>query len=147
MPDNPDLNLTPQDLVAISQAVFGEGAGADPEFQKMVTQTILNRIRSGRKKEFGANTQEVLYKGYNAVKNPNEPYKTITGGEPLDPSSKRAYGQIEGLVNAIVADKDYGNAMFYFTPEEEEGLKAKKAFNFNAVKPTGMVGKFRTYGY
>lgn len=147
MPDNPDLNLTPQDLVAISQAVFGEAAGADQDFQKMVAQTIMNRLRSGRKKEFGANAQEVLYKGYNAVKNPNEPYKVITSGEPLDHASKRAYGQIEGLVKAIVADKDYGNAMFYFTPEEEEGLKAKKAFNFDAVKPTGMVGKYRTYSY
>jgi len=143
------LNLNDNDKTAIAQAVFGEGAGSDNDFRKMVIQSILNRARSGRKKEFGATIPEILQKGYYAVSNPNKPYKLITSGAELDPQSKKAYGEIKTLLDSVVGDKDYGNSMFYFTPEEETKMRAKgkKVFNFDAVKPTGMVGNYRTYGY
>ena len=144
-----ELDLQDADKLSIAQTVFGEGAGADADFQKMVIQTILNRYLSGRTQEFGDSIQDIAYKGYEAVKNPNDPYKLITSGEPLDPSSAQSFGQIKTLLEAIIADKDYGKSMFYFKPEEEEGLRAKgqKAFNFDLVNPTGMVGDYRTYGY
>lgn len=151
------LSLSDADKLAISQAVFGEAAGEPTDVQKMVIQTVLNRLRSGRKKEFGGNVNDILKRGYYAVSNPNDPYKQAMSGVFPDVNSKAKFGRVKKLLDAVLADQDYGQGHFYFTPEEEKKLRLKNiqrqaakrppAFNFSAVKPFGQVGKYNVYGY
>jgi len=144
----PKYKFTPKDILAIKQAVYGEGAGADDATMKMMAQSIINRANSGRSKEFGGNVPEILKKGYYAVRNPNEPYKQAISGEFPDTQSKAAWGRASKLVDIAMSEPDSGKHQFYFKPEEEVKLrKNPKAFNFNAVKPMGQQGGYNLYGY
>ena len=143
-----DLKLSNADLLALAQMGFGEGASADNDEVKMMTQTALNRLRSGRTKEFGRTIPEIIQKGYYAASKQNEPYKQAISGNFPDLPSKTRFSEIQKLVQSVVGDKDYGNAMFYFTPDEETKLRRNpKNFNFKAVKPQGRVGRYNTYSY
>lgn len=113
----------------------------------MVAQSAVNRLRSGRSKEFGGSMEDVLSKGYYAVKSPNVPYKQALSGVFSDAPSKKAWDETQSIVQDVLTKQDYGQAMFYFTPKEIEKLKSKKAFNFDVVKPTGTVGGYETFGY
>lgn len=139
--------LSPQDRLAVTQGAFGEGAGASDEVVKMIIRSIINRYRAGRSAEFGSNIPEILNKGYYAVSKQNLPYKQAISGKFPDVRSKQRFGEIQQMVEEILSNKDYGETMFYFTPEKEEKLKQKGAFDFKKVKPTGTVGKYKTYGY
>lgn len=145
---NKSVNLTPEDLLALAQMVYGENAGEDIATQKMTAQTAINRLRSGRTKEFGSTIPEVLQKGYYAVSKNSPMYQQAKSGNFPDVSSRAKFGEIKKLIESMVADQDYGNAMFYFRPEEEDDLrKNPKKFNFNLVKPQGRVGVYNTYSY
>lgn len=141
------LQLSPADLVSLAQMAYAENASEPNDVVKMTVQTALNRLRSGRGKEFGASMPDVLNKGYYAVKNKSPLYQQAVSGKFPDMQSKTRYADIVKLVEAIVGDEDYGEAVFYFTPEEEEKLRKGNKFNFKAVKPSGSVGKYRTYKY
>ena len=146
MPKN-EFKLNEKDKLALAQMVYGENVGQADDVLKMTIQSAINRLRSGKTKEFGGTMGDVLKKGYYAVRNPNVPYKESVSGKFSDVSSKAKFGAIKKLVDVIVGDQDFGNAMFYFTPEEEIKLNKSKGFNFKAVKPTGKVGQYNTYGY
>jgi spore germination cell wall hydrolase CwlJ-like protein len=138
--------LTSEDIAALTRMVYGEAAGSDNATMKMIAQTAINRLRSGRSKEFGGNLTKILKKGYYAVKNPNKPYRQALSGQFNDELSKNAWTQAQNMVNEVIKNQDFGNAMFYFTPEEIKRLK-KGGFNFNIVVPTGQVGNYQTFGY
>lgn len=145
---NDNINLTPEDIIALSQMVYGENAGEDTATQKMTAQSAINRLRSGRIKEFGATIPEILQQGYYAVKDNTPLYQQAVSGNFPDISSKAKFSEIQKLIESIVADQDYGKAQFYFRPEEEENLrKNPKKFNFDLVKPQGQVGVYNTYSY
>lgn len=151
------LKLDDAAKLAIAQAVFGEAASEGSDVHKMVIQTVLNRLRSGRSKEFGQNVPEILQRGYYAVKNPNDPYKQAVSGVFPDVNSKAKFAKIKKLLDAVLGDQDYGQGQFYFTPEEEKKMRLKNVkrrklkkpavFNFDMVKPHGQVGKYNVYGY
>lgn len=139
MSDN--IKFSPEDIEAMAQAVYGEET-LDADVQKMIAQTMLSRMRSNRSKEFGADVPEMLRKGYYAVSNQNIPYKEATGGK-----RKVEIGALKKQIEALIADEDYGDSQFYFTPEEIKKKKEKGSFNFNIVNPRKIIGGYQTYGY
>ena len=141
------LKLSPKEITALQQMVHGEGAGADIDTRKMMAQSAINRLLSGRTKEFGGTMSDVLKKGYYAVKNPNAPYKQAVSGKFNDTPSKVSWGETKKIVEAVVGDKDYGKHQFYFTDEEIEKLNKGKKFDFTKVKPMGSTGKYKLFGY
>lgn len=142
-----DIILNDADKLALAQMVYGENAGEDSVTQKMTAQSAINRLASGRSKEFGATLPEVLKKGYYAVSKNSPLYKQAVTEKFPDVGAKAKFYEIKKLIDAITTDKDYGKTMFYFRPEEEAQLKKGKKFNFDTVKPTGRVGPYNTYGY
>jgi len=143
-----DIDLTPDDILAIAHMAYGENAGEDNDTVKMTIQTAINRLRSGRSKEFGGDIPSILKKGYYAVSKNSPLYQQAVSGKFPDIKSKARAAEIQKLTEAIVGDKDYGEAQFYFRPEEEKKLrKNPKAFNFKAVKPKGQIGKYNVYAY
>lgn len=148
MPQPTDIELSPDDIAAIARMAYGENAGEDNDTVKMTIQTALNRLRSGKTKEFGGDIPTVLKKGYYAVSKNSPLYQQAVSGKFPDVKSKARAAEIQKLTEAVVGDKDYGEGMFYFTSDEEKKLrKTPKAFNFKAVKPKGKVGKYNVYAY
>jgi spore germination cell wall hydrolase CwlJ-like protein len=139
--------LSTEDIAALSRMVYGEAAGADATTMKMIAQTAINRLRSGRSKEFGANLPRVLKKGYYAVSNPNQPYRQALSGQFNDEPSKKAWTQAQNIVNEIIKNQDFGQAQFYFTDSELKRLKSNNGFNFSLVIPIGKVGAYSTFAY
>jgi hypothetical protein len=142
-----DYKFTPKDTDFLNKLGFAENGGEDNETVKMTIQSAINRLRSGRKKEFGSNFEEIGKKGYYAVKNNSPLWQEANSGKFKDDTSKRRFEEIKTLTNAIIKDKDYGEAMFYFKPEEEEKMRKDKSFDFNKVRPVSKVGKYNTYSY
>lgn len=148
MPKPKKYNFTPQDILAIKRAVYGEGASTDDATMKMIAQSIINRAKSGRSGEFGGNVNEILKKGYYAVKNPNTPYKQALSGKFPDVQSKAAWGRVQKLVDIAMSEENSGKHLFYFKPEEEVKLrKNPEKFDFKMVKPMGKQGGYNLYGY
>lgn len=141
------VELSQEDMIALAQMAYAENASEDDDTVKMTVQTAINRLLSGRGKEFGKTIPEILKKGYYAVSSNSPLHQQAVSGKLPDSTSQVRYSEIEKLVQGIDKDADYGNAMFYFKPEEEAKMKKKGNFNFNAVKPTGKVGKYNTYSY
>jgi spore germination cell wall hydrolase CwlJ-like protein len=139
--------LSDEDKAALTRMVYGEAAGADSATMKMIAQSAINRLRSGRTKEFGGNMPRVLKKGYYAVSNPNQPYKQALSGQFNDEQSKKAWLQAQNIVNDMIKNQDFGQAQFYFTPKEIERMKAQGGFDFSQVIPTGSVGNYQTFSY
>jgi hypothetical protein len=135
--------------VEIAKAVHGEGAGASKEFRKMVASTILNRIESGRTKEFGSSLPEVLQKGYYAVSNPNTPYKEASSMKFKDKASENSFKETLQLVSGLIKgtiERDKG--LFYFNQKELARLKKNpKAFDLSKVKNVGGVDNFQVFDY
>lgn len=140
-------NLSDADKLAIAQGVYGEYTGNDDAIRKMIIQSVLNRARSGRTKEFGTTIPEILQKGYYAVSRQNQPYKEVMSGTFDTEQGRNSFAEIYTLLQAIVGDKDYGDVMFYHTDDEIKRQKAKGGFNYDAVKKLGKVDKYNTYGY
>ena len=136
----PVLQLTPEDRTALAQMAYGENASEDNDTIKMTVQSAINRLKSGRAKEFGATIPEVLKKGYYAVSKNSPLYQQAVSKKLPDFNSKKRYGEIEALTNAIIDDQDFGNTMFYFKPSEASSLKKK-------LKRQGTVGQYETYSY
>ena len=145
------FSLSPEDQIALINMVYGENASEDAETIKMTAQTAINRLRSPRDKEFGATMPEVLSKGYNAVKDNTDLYQQGVTGKFPDDISRNKHADIGKQVESIIGDQDFGEAQFFFRPEEEEAIKnnprGKKIFNFDNVKSKGKVGVYNTYGY
>lgn len=142
-----NIKLNDEDIAMLAKMVYGEAAGADYDTMKMITQTAVNRLRSGRTKEFGGNLRRVLEKGYYAVSNPNQPYKEALSGVFQSDISKKKWAQAMKAVNDVITKQDYGNAMFYFTDNEMQKLKNQGKFNFSMVIPSGKIGAYNTFYY
>ena len=114
-------------------------------------QSILNRLKSGKVKEFGRTIPEILDKGYYAVKNNNVPYKEALSGKFNNPLSQSAWKETQQVYNDIMKNRDFGNAMFYFLPNEISNIMSskngKKIFNFSKVVPLGQVGEYSVFTY
>ena len=148
MPKPFDISkLTEEDIAALSRMVYGEAAGADENTMRMITQTALNRLRSGRTKEFGGDMPRVLKKGYYAVSNPNQPYRQALTGAFNDELSKNKWLQAQNTVRDVIKRQDFGQAQFYFTPNEIERMRKQGGFDFSQVMPTGVVGNYQTFSY
>lgn len=141
------INLTEDDIAAIQRMVYGEAASEDYATMKMIAQTAINRLRSGRKKEFGGNINRILQKGYYAVKNPNQPYRQALSGKFEDEASKKKWLQAQKAVSDVIGKQDWGQAMFYFVPGEIKKQTEAGTFDFKQVAPTGDVGIYKTFGY
>ena len=149
--DNLDINLLPAEILALQQGVYGEAANQPYEVKKMVMQSVLNRLKSGKIKEFGRTIPEILNKGYYAVKNKNVPYKEALSGKFNNPLSASAWKETQQVYNDIMKNQDFGNAMFYFKPDEISAIQGskngKKIFNFQKVVPIGTVGDYSVFTY
>ena len=140
MPQPIDVDLTQDDIAAIARMAYGENAGEDNDTVKMTIQTPINRLRSGRSKEFGGDIPSILKKGYYAVSKNSPLYQQAASGKFPDIKSKARMAEIQKLTEAVVGDKDYGNAQFFFKPNEAMSLKKK-------LKSQGKVGKYDVYSY
>lgn len=144
------VDVTPEELKAVVDMTYGENGSEDDDTIKMTASTAFNRLMAKRKKEFGGTMTEVLNatNAYYAIKDKkNKAYQQAVSGT-LDETGKRRYAEIDSQVRALYHDQKFSPGMFYFKPPEEEKLrKTPKAFNFNAVKPTGKVGKYNVYSY
>ena len=138
---------TPEERDQIAHVTYAENASEDNDTIKMTAASIKNRLESGRTKEFGKDVSEVAKKGYAAVSKNSPLYREAVSGKFKDTASKAKWGEVRKLVDLVVDDPESSKAQFYFKPEEETKLKAKKAFDFKQVKPTGRVGKYNTYAY
>jgi hypothetical protein len=127
--------------------VYGEET-QDTDTMRMITQSALNRLLSGKKKEFGGSIPEITKKGYYAVSKKNTPYQQAVSQKFPDVPSKVAWGNAKKVVEAVLGDKDYGQGhQFYFTDKEIEKLKKSKKFDFSKVKAKGASGKYKLFGY
>jgi hypothetical protein len=137
------------DTLYLAGMIYGEGASTDYDTMKLIGSTAINRLKSGRTKEFGSNMAEVLRKGYYAVSNPNKPYKHIMEGKFPDEASTEKYKQalvIAGGLMRGTIEPDKG--LFYFTPKEETKLrKTPKVFDFKQVSEVNKVGGYSVYDY
>jgi len=136
----PKIKLSKEDRLALAQMAYGENAGEDNDTVKMTIQTAVNRLLSGRAKEFGKDIPEVLKKGYYAVSKNSPLYQQAVSGKFSDVPSKVRFSEIQKLTDAIIDDGDFGKAQFYFKPDEAKALKKK-------LVPQGNVGKYETYSY
>lgn len=134
------LIVSDNDKLALAQMAYGENAGEDLDTLKMTIQSAINRLLSGRSKEFGATIPDVLKKGYYAVSKNSPLYQQAVTGKFPDITSKAKFSTIQKLVDAIIGDEDFGKVQFYFRPEEAKGLKSK-------LKRLGNVGVYETYSY
>lgn len=141
------LNLSKDELTALARMAYAENASQDNNTVKMTVQSALNRLLSGRKKEFGGSIPEILQKGYYAVKDNTPLYQQAIRGKFPDLQSKARFAEIQKLTEAIAGDEDYGNVQFYFTKDEKDRLSRAKKFDFSKVKPVGKVGKYLTFSY
>ena len=140
------VKLSAEDVAALQRMVYGEAAGSDEATMRMIAQSAVNRLRSGRTKEFGGNMTKVLQKGYYAVSNPNLPYRQALDGSFNDEQSKKKWLQAQNVVNDIIKNQDFGKAMFYFTPEEIKRISGK-GFDFSQVLPGDKIGNYETFYY
>jgi len=136
----PKYQLSKEDKDLIANMVYAENASEDDATTKMTIQTAYNRLRSGRKKEFGKNAAEVLKKGYYSVSKNSPLYQEATSKKFKDVTSKARHASIRKQIDAIEGDQDFGKAMFFFKPGEAQSLRKK-------LKSTGKVGKYDTYSY
>lgn len=136
------------DILSMAQAIYGEAASEDFNTMHMIGSTMLNRLKSGRAKEFGANIPEILNKGYYAVSNPNEPYKQALSKKFPDKQSELKFKQAlqiaSGLYKGTIKPTE---GEFYFTPKEIANQKKAKSFNFKVVKDVGSIGKYKVFSY
>lgn len=133
-------SLSNDDIKALAQMAYAENGGEDDDTVKMTVQTALNRLNSGRTKEFGATMPDVLKKGYYAVSKNSPLHEQAVSGKFPDLQSKARFAQVHKLTQAIVGDEDYGDGMFYFKPDEAKSLKKN-------LRKTGNVGKYEVYSY
>ncbi len=139
-----------QDLINLTNALYGEVASEDRDTMIMVGSTMLNRLEANRPNEFGSTVPEVLQKGYYAVSNPNVPYRqAITRNFP-DKNSENKYKQALAVMSGLkkgTIDRREGH--FYFTDAEIKKMKRrkKKTFNFKLVEPRGEAGQYKVFGY
>lgn len=139
--------LTQEDYATLRRLAYGEAAGAGYDTMKMVVQSAVNRLRSGRKeKGFRGNLQKIAEEGYYAVKNKNKPYMQALEGNFNDPISKKAWQEADRAVRDVIDNRDFGNVMFYFTPEEIP-VVTKQGFDFTQVKPVGKQGNYQLFAY
>ena len=135
------------DLLALTNTIYGEAAGASFDVKKMVGSSVINRLMSGKHQEFGASIPEIAQKGYYAVSQQNEPYKQAVQQKFPDKVSELAYKQslaiASGLMKGTIKPDD---AMFYFTKKEIAKQK-KVGFKFERTRETGSVDKYTTFSY
>lgn len=138
------------DTTKLAAMIYGEGANQKPETMRKIGSTALNRLASGKIKEFGGNLDEVLMKGYYAVKNNSPMYQEAVSGKFKDEVSETAYKQALAIASGLIKGTikpDKGE--FYFTQKEINKLKkkGKKAFNFDAVKKLDEFEDYQMFGY
>lgn len=145
-------NLPRPDLVKDEQAlrlgnmIFGEVGGVKGEdAARMVGSTAINRLDSKRDKEFGIDMDEVLQKGYYAVKDKDplnkNPWLRATTTN-LSGMEANKYSKVldvaHNLFNRI--EKPSTSAEFYFKENEAKSLKKK-------LRKVGSEGEYGLYSY
>lgn len=137
------------DLTTLTNLIYGEAANQDAKVMKMVGSSAINRMNSGRTKEFGGTLDEIARKGYYAVSNPNEPMKEAMSQKFRSPESENKYKQAMSIASGLLRgtiEPDKG--MFYFKKDEIAKLKkTPKVFNFKMVKSVGKSGDYEVFDY
>jgi hypothetical protein len=141
--------ITQADVINLANGIYGEMAGQSPELMKMAGSSVINRLNSGRQKEFGADIPEILHKAYYAVNHPNIPYKQALTQKFPDANSEKSYKQAMLIASGLLKGTIEPNkGLFYFTQDEIKKLSKKpKVFNFKKVKEVGKSGKYTIYDY
>ena len=141
---------TNETINRVANIIYGEGASTKEDTMKMIGSSVLNRLDSGRTKEFGGTIEEIGDKGYYAVKDNTDLYQQATNWNFPDKSSENAYKKAIAIASGLVKGTiDRHKAQFYFTPEEikKQKKKGKKAFDFDLVKEQGDVEMYKTFSY
>lgn len=130
-----------QTAMELAQLIYGENASEDFDTMVMTGSSALNRLESGKEKEFGGSLPEVMQKGYYAVSQNSPMYQQALSGDFPDEKSqesfKRALQVSYGLLTGTIPRH---KAQFFFKKGEATALRKK-------LKPTGKVGKYETYSY
>jgi len=137
------------DLTTLTNLIYGEAANQDAKVMKMVGSSAINRMKSGRTKEFGSTLEEIAQRGYYAVKNPNQPMKEAMSGKFGSPEAENKYKQAMSIASGLLRgtiEPDKG--LFYFKKDEISRLKkTPKVFNFKAVRSVGKSGDYEVFDY
>jgi hypothetical protein len=128
-------------VMKLGQLIYAENGGEDYDTMVMTGSSLLNRLDANRPKEFGADIDEAMFKGYSAV-NRNSPmyqqafnmsFPDKKSEEAFKRSMQVAYGLLEGTIKRH-------SAQFFWQKGEAMSLRKK-------LKSTGKVGKYETYSY
>lgn len=138
------------DTTKLAAMIYGEVGNKKADVMRKVGSTALNRLASGKVKEFGGNLDEVLVKGYNAVKDNSPMFTQAATGKFPDELSANQYKQALAIASGLVKGTikpDKGQ--FYFKQSEISKLKkkGKKAFNFDAVKNVDEFDEYKMFSY
>ena len=143
-----------RDLKQLTDIIYGEGASTDNDVMAMQGSSVLNRLESNRKKEFGEETiGNIGEVGYNAVKDNTDLYQQGVTGKFPDKTSEDAYKRAMAVASGLLKGTiPRHKAQFYFTEKEEmrirnAGKKGKKEFDFDLVKRGEDSDGYRTYHY
>lgn len=140
--------MNKDEIFQLAALINGEGADQPDDVKTMIGSTVLNRLESGRVKEFGASIPEIIQKGYYAAINKNKPYTQALTQTFPDKVSQGAYNRAlqiaYGLANGTI-ERTKGE--FFHTPSEIKKQKAAKAFNYDAVKNVGEIGPYKVFSY
>lgn len=132
------------DIYKVANGIYGEVGSEDYETMRMVGSSMLNRLEAGRGNEFGVDIDDVLQKGYYAVKDNTPMYQQAVTQKFPDKLSENKYKQALQIASGLVKGTiERHPTQFFITPKEEK----KASIDFNKLDNLGAVGKYNTYAY
>jgi len=141
------------DNVRLAAIIHGESSGQKDNVKTMVGSTVLNRLDSGRTREFGDTVEGVITSQnspYFAALNNSEQFQQGATQKFPDKISENDFKKSLQIANGLMRGTiPRHEGMFFFTGQEISGMKRrkKKVFDFKQVRETGKVGKFSTFSY
>jgi spore germination cell wall hydrolase CwlJ-like protein len=139
-----------EETIRLANMIYGEVGSLDEETMAKVGSTMFNRMNAGREQEFGLSQMDVLRKGYNAVKDSNDPYTWATTGKfPNKDEEGRYKKALQVAYGLEMGSIPIQEGMFFFTPKEEARMRkqGKKVFDFSQVRKVGNDKNYNYYSY
>lgn len=129
------IDVSPQDLDAITRAVVGEAGSEPDDGQAAVAHVILNRISSGK---YGKTPQSVIFapSQFESADNPTSTFYTTYPGAP---DYRKAQSIVQGVLLGNIPDPTGGATLFY-APRAQAALGRKPPqWSINQT-PSAVIG-------
>lgn len=134
----------------IAPVVYAE-RGRDPRSARMVTHTILNRVKSGRAKEFGADLEEVINKPWAFTSVTGSPkdrvkYESALRKQFKNPAEEADYFQTRHEVEEVLRgryDHENQGQVLYYNPSKVK----TPPWDFSQIEEVPGDGDHRMFRY